>query len=281
MAVTVSLLSCPPPSARPGRTDDSSDEPMSPRDRARRRSDKRRAARSPSPCHYCSPSREGRYEKHRRVTAHDDSPPAQWIVTTTGLLVHDPRDQCPECLAYQHHASLDLVLILETSSIINARNDCLTSLVRIMGWDDGAAKLCNELVSEAERALAVSEQQVTSAFEQACLLSMYIPSALRILLGRARPTDLWRNASSLQEEGAGTGETAGDSRGGSNGTINGASVDSMRIEATQLAGDSARVLQPRNANQKPTSVVKATHPTSIRTESTDMDVNADASNSKL
>ena len=33
---------------------------------------------------------------------------------------------------------------------------------------------------------------------------MYIPSALRILLGRARPTDLWRNTSSLQEEGAGT-----------------------------------------------------------------------------
>ena len=74
---------------------------------------------------------------------------------------------------------------------------------------------------------------------------------------------------------------AGDSGGGSNGTINGASVDSMRIEAMQLAGDSARVLQPRNANQKPTSVVKATHPTSIHTESTDMDVDTDASNSKL
>ena len=147
MAVTVSLLSCPPPSARPEWTDDSSDEPMSPRDRARRRSDKRRAARSPSPCRYCSPSREGRYEKRRRVTARDDSPPAQWIVTTTGLLVHDPRDQCPECLAYQHHASLDLVLILETSSIINARDDCLTSLAHIMGWDDGATKLCNKLAS--------------------------------------------------------------------------------------------------------------------------------------
>ena len=74
---------------------------------------------------------------------------------------------------------------------------------------------------------------------------------------------------------------AGDSGGGSNGTINGASVDSMRIEAMRLAGDSAHVLQPRNANQKPTSVVKATHPTSIRTESTDMDVDADVSNSKL
>ena len=147
MAVTVSLLSCPPPSACPGRTDDSSDEPMSPRDRAHRCSDKRRAARLPSPCRYRSPSREGCYEKCRHVTACDNSPLAQWIVTTTGLLVHDPRDQCPKCLAYQHHASLDLVLILETSSIINAHDDCLTSLARIMGWDDGAAKLCNELAS--------------------------------------------------------------------------------------------------------------------------------------
>ena len=145
MAVTISLLSCLPPSVHPGWMDDSSDEPMSPRDRARRRSDKRRAARSPSPCHYRSPSHEGCYEKCRRVTACDNSPPAQWIVTTTGLLVHDPRDQCPKCLAYQHHASLDLVLILETSSIINARDDCLMSLVCIMGWDDRAAKLCNEL----------------------------------------------------------------------------------------------------------------------------------------
>ena len=99
----------------------------------------------PSPCRYCSPSHEGHYEKRHCVTVRNDSPPAQWIVTTTGLLVHDLRDQCPECLAYQHHASLDLVLILETLSIINARDDCLTSLVRIMGWDDGAAKLCNEL----------------------------------------------------------------------------------------------------------------------------------------
>ena len=99
----------------------------------------------PSPCRYRSPSHEGHYEKRHRVTVRNDSPPAQWIVTTTGLLVHDLRDQCPECLAYQHHASLDLVLILETLSIINARDDCLTSLVRIMGWDDGAAKLCNEL----------------------------------------------------------------------------------------------------------------------------------------
>ena len=73
----------------------------------------------------------------------DDSPPAQWIATTTGLLVHDPRDQCPECLVYQHHVSLNL--ILEMSSIMNARDDCLTSLMHIMGWDNGAAKLCNEL----------------------------------------------------------------------------------------------------------------------------------------
>ena len=179
----------PSPSACRGWTHDSSDEPMSHKDRACCHSDKRKAAHSPSSCHYCSLSHEGRHEKHHYVTACNDSPPlAQWIATTTGLLVHDPRDQCPECLAYQHHVSLDL--ILEMPSIMNAHNDCLTNLVWIMGWDDVAAKLHNELVSvccdrnhwcrraeEAERASAVSEQQVTAAFEQVNLLSMYIPSA--------------------------------------------------------------------------------------------------------
>ena len=134
------------PSAHPGHARDSSDEPMSPRDRAHCHSDKRRAAHSPSPCHYHSPSHEGHHKKHFCVTAQNDSlPPVQWIATTTGLLVHDPRDQCPECLAYQHHISLDLVL--EMSSIMNAHNDCLMNLVCIIGWDDVAAKLCNELAS--------------------------------------------------------------------------------------------------------------------------------------
>ena len=177
------------PSVHPGCARDSSDEPMFPRDRACCHSDKRRVARSPSPCHYCFPSHEGCHEKHHCVTAHNNfPPPAQWIATTTGLLVHDPRDQCPKCLAYQHHVSLDLVL--EMSSIMNAHNDCLTNLACIMGWDDAATKLCNELASvccdcnhwcrqaeEAERASAVSEQQATATFEQARLLSMYIPSA--------------------------------------------------------------------------------------------------------
>ncbi|KIM67439.1 hypothetical protein SCLCIDRAFT_20958 [Scleroderma citrinum Foug A] len=196
------------PSVHPGHVHDSSDEPMSPRDRARHRSDKRRAACSPSPCCYHSPSHEGCQEKHHHVTAHDDSPPAQWIATTTGLLVHNPRDQCPKCLAYQHHVSLDL--ILETLSIMNARNDCLMNLVCIMGWDDAAAKLHNELAlvrrnrdhwhmraEEAESASAVSEQQPTAAFEQARLLLMYIPSA--------HPEDTPGNASFLQgEESLGT-----------------------------------------------------------------------------
>ena len=52
-----------------------SDEPMSPRDRACCRSDKRRAARSPSPHRHRSLSREGHHEKRRRVTLRDDSPP--------------------------------------------------------------------------------------------------------------------------------------------------------------------------------------------------------------
>ena len=184
-------FSCSPsPSAHHGWTCDSSDEPMSHRDRACRRSDKRKVAHSPSSCCYRSPSHEGCHEKCCRVTVCNNSPPlAQWIATTTGLLVHDPRDQCPKCLAYQHHISLDLVL--ETPSIMNARDDCLTNLMQIMpGWDNAAAKLRNEPASvcrdrdhwrrraeEAERASAVSEQQVTATFEQASLLSMYIPSA--------------------------------------------------------------------------------------------------------
>ena len=180
----------PSPSACCGWMCDSSNEPMSHRDRACRRSDKRKAAHSPSSCFYCSPSRKGHHEKRWRVTAHNDSPPlAQWIATTTGLLVHDPRDQCPECFAYQHHISLDL--ILEMPSIMNAHDDCLMNLTQIMpGWDNAAAKLRNELVlvcrncdhwrrraEEAERASAISEQQVTATFKQASLLSMYIPSA--------------------------------------------------------------------------------------------------------
>ena len=73
---------------------------------------------------------------------------------------------------------------------MNARDDCLMNLARIMGRDDVATKLHNELVlvrhnrdhwrrraEEAESASAISEQQATAAFEQARLLSMYIPSA--------------------------------------------------------------------------------------------------------
>ena len=73
---------------------------------------------------------------------------------------------------------------------MNAHDDCLMNLMRIMGRDDAAAKLHNELAlvhcdhdhwrrraEEAESASAISEQQATTAFEQARLLSMYIPSA--------------------------------------------------------------------------------------------------------
>ena len=130
--------------ADPGHVYDSSDKPMSPRDRAHCHSDKRWAVHSPSPCRCHSPCHEGHHEKHRHVTACNDSPPpAQWIATTTGLLFHDPRDQCPECLAYQHHVSLDLVL--ETSSIMNVHDDCLMNLTCILGRDDAAVTLHNEL----------------------------------------------------------------------------------------------------------------------------------------
>jgi len=98
-------------SAHCSRADESSDEPMSHQDQAHRRSDKRRAPRSPSPHHSCSPSREGQHKKHRRVKACDTSPsPDRWCATTTGLLLYDRDHQCPTCLEYQKHVSLDIVL---------------------------------------------------------------------------------------------------------------------------------------------------------------------------
>ena len=73
---------------------------------------------------------------------------------------------------------------------MNARDDCLMNLMHILGWDDAATTFHNKLESvhhdhnnwhrqaeKAEKALAVSEQQETAAFEQARLLSMYIPPA--------------------------------------------------------------------------------------------------------
>jgi len=48
---------------------------------------------------------------------------------------------------------------------------------------------------EAEKASTFLQQQTSAAFEQARLLSMYIPLA--------RPVDPWRNISFLQGEGAG------------------------------------------------------------------------------
>jgi len=122
----------PSPSVRLRRADDTSDEPMSHQDRDCRRSDKRRAPRSPSPRRSRPPSREGRHEKRRRVTAHDASPsPDWWCATTTGLLLHDRDHRCPTCLEYQKHVSLDIVL--ETLSIMDVREDCLRCLARCRG----------------------------------------------------------------------------------------------------------------------------------------------------
>jgi len=179
----------PSPSARLRRTDDTSDEPMSHQDWDRRRSDKRRAPHSPSPHHSRPPSREGRHEKRRRVTACDASPsPDRWCATTTGLLLHDRDHRCPTCLEYQKHVSLDIVL--ETSSIMDAREDCLRCLAHVFGWNARMSGLEDDLASmhrerdywhkraeEAEKASTFSQQQTSAAFEQARLLSMYIPSA--------------------------------------------------------------------------------------------------------
>ena len=122
----------PSPSARRSRTDDTSDKPMSHQDRARRRSR--------------PPSREGRHEKRQRVTAHDTSPsPDRWCATTTGLLLHDRDHRCPTCLEYQKHVSLDIVL--ETLSIMDAREDCLRCLARVFGWNARMSGLEDDLAS--------------------------------------------------------------------------------------------------------------------------------------
>jgi len=69
------------------------------------------------------------------------------------------------------------------------------------GLEDNLASMCRECdywcrrAEEAEKASTFSQQQTSTAFEQARLLSMYIPSA--------RPVDPWRNVSFLQGEGAG------------------------------------------------------------------------------
>jgi len=92
------------------------------------------------------------------------------------------------CLEYQKHVSLDIVL--ETSSIMDAHEDCLRCLARVFGWNARMSGLEDDLASmhrerdywrkraeEAEKASTFSQQQTSAAFEQARLLSMYIPSA--------------------------------------------------------------------------------------------------------
>ena len=189
---------------------------MSYQDWAHRRSDKRRAPHLPSP--HCSrpPSCKGQHEKRWHVTARDTSPsPNQWCATTTGLLLHDRDHQCPTCLEYQKHVSLDI--ILETSSIMDTRKDCLWCLVRVFRWNAHMSCLEDNLAlmrrkcdywrkcaEEAEKASTFSQQQTSAAFKQACLLSMYIPSACpEDPTGAGRPVDPWRNVSFLQGEGAG------------------------------------------------------------------------------
>ena len=71
-----------------------------------------------------------------------------------------------------------------------AREDSLKSLARLLGWSgrmadlkDDLAEMCRDRdhwrrrAEEAETVSVVSKQQEAAAFEQACLLSMYIPSA--------------------------------------------------------------------------------------------------------
>ena len=83
-----------------------------------------------------------------------------------------------------------LDIVLETSSIMDAREDCLRCLARVFGWnarmsgleDDLASMRCErdywrKRTEEAEKASTFLQQQTSTAFEQAHLPSMYIPSA--------------------------------------------------------------------------------------------------------
>ena len=71
-----------------------------------------------------------------------------------------------------------------------AHEDSLKSLTRLLGWSGRMADLEDDLVEmrhnrnhwhrqaeEAETVSVISKQQEAAAFEQARLLSMYIPSA--------------------------------------------------------------------------------------------------------
>jgi len=91
---------------------------------------------------------------------------------------------------------------------MDAHEDCLWCLVHVFGWNAHMSGLEDNLASmhrernywrkhaeEAEKASTFSQQQTSTAFEQARLLSMYIPSA--------HPVDPWRNISFHQGEGAG------------------------------------------------------------------------------
>ena len=186
--ITMSDYYCRHSQTPPGRAGDISDEPMSPPERAQRCTDKKRVPCTPSPCCPHSPSREGQHKKRCHVTVCDASPPSdQWCFTATGLLAHDQDPRCTTCLEYQKHVSMDIVL--ETPSIMAACKSALRCLSRLFGrsgreaaLEDNLIAMCHECnywhrcAEDAEKASDFSQKQASAAFEQARLLSMYIPS---------------------------------------------------------------------------------------------------------
>ena len=81
-------------------------------------------------------------------------------------------------------------IVLETPSIMAARESALWCLSHLFGRSGREAMLEDDLIAmhckrnywrrhaeDAEKALDFSQKQASAAFEQACLLSMYIPSA--------------------------------------------------------------------------------------------------------
>jgi len=100
---------------------------------------------------------------------------------------------------------------------MDVREDCLQCLAHVFRWNTRMSGLKDDLAlmhrerdywrkraEEAEKASTFLQQQTSAAFEQAHLLSMYIPSAHpEDPTGRARPVNPWRNVSFHQGEGAG------------------------------------------------------------------------------
>jgi len=104
---------------------------------------------------------------------------------------------------------------------MDAREDCLRCLAHVFGWNACMSGLEDDLAlmhrerdywhrhaEEAEKASTFLQQQTSAAFEQARLLSMYIPSARP-----EDPTGVGPSSQPLEERLVSPGGTSCFSRG--------------------------------------------------------------------